>query len=64
MVGLDLIKQTKTFDLHIPIVAFGSHVATDILRLAHDHGADFVLPRSQFSANLPSLLERLDSSEV
>lgn len=57
--GLCLIDQVKQFDQAIPVVAFGSHVQTEILQAAHDRGADFVLPRSQFSANLPAIIERL-----
>ena len=41
------------------IVAFGSHTATALLDSAREAGADFVLPRSQFTANLPTILQRL-----
>ncbi len=57
--GLTLIDQAKAFDAGIPVVAFGSHVATEVLQAAHDRGADFVMPRSHFTANLPSILQRL-----
>jgi DNA-binding NarL/FixJ family response regulator len=56
--GLALVEQAKTHDKAIPVVAFGSHVAAELLQAAHDRGADFVMPRSQFTANLPSILER------
>lgn len=41
----------------VPIVAFGSHVNTDVLEAARAAGAE-VMPRSQFSATLPDLLRR------
>jgi hypothetical protein len=41
------------------VVAFGSHAATALLDSARAAGADFVLPRSQFTANLPTILQRL-----
>jgi len=62
--GLDLIDQTKKHNADIPVIAFGSHVATQTLQAAHDRGADFVMPRSQFTANLPALLERFGGGEV
>jgi hypothetical protein len=67
--ALALIRQAKTVLPAIPgrpavpgvpgVVAFGSHVATELLDAARAAGADFVLPRSQFTANLPAILERL-----
>ena len=56
--GLELIQEAKAFDDHLPVVAFGSHVATDLLHSARQRGADFVMPRSAFSASLPDLLQR------
>jgi len=41
------------------VVAFGSHVAAEVLQAARQRGADFVMPRSMFSASLPALLEKL-----
>lgn len=38
------------------IVAFGSHVQTDLLAAARDAGADAVMARSEFSSRLPELL--------
>lgn len=57
-VGLAMIEQVKAFDKSIPVVAFGAHVATEILQGAKDRGAEFVMPRGSFTANLPALLER------
>ncbi len=40
-------------------LAFGSHVDVDALDSARASGCDPVLPRSQFTAQLPDLLRRL-----
>jgi CheY-like chemotaxis protein len=39
-------------------VAFGSHVDTDALSAARAAGCTAVMPRSKFSAELPSLIRR------
>lgn len=62
--ALALIEQVKTHDPNHPVVVFGSHVATELLQAAHDHGADFVMTRSQFTANLPTILQRFSGNEV
>ncbi|QDT27106.1 Response regulator receiver domain protein [Gimesia panareensis] len=38
-------------------IAYGPHIDTDKLQQARDSGCDQVLPRSQFSANLPRILK-------
>lgn len=43
----------------IRILAFGPHVATDLLKDARDAGAHDVLPRGAFAANLDDILLRL-----
>jgi hypothetical protein len=62
-VALALIRQAKAAPAETgggpTVVAFGSHVATELLGAAREAGADIILPRSQFSANLPAILERL-----
>jgi CheY-like chemotaxis protein len=40
----------------IPILGFASHVHVDLIRAAREAGADQVLPRSAFAANLPQIL--------
>jgi len=62
--SLELIELTKSHDPNIPVIAFGSHVATQTLQAAHDRGADFVMPRSQFTENLPSILDRFGGKTV
>ncbi len=60
--AIEFLKSTP--DLRaIPIVAFVSHVQTELIRRAQAAGCDYVLPRSAFSqmlneivsGNLPSL---------
>ncbi len=41
----------------IPVIAFGSHVSTELLDAARATGA-LVMPRSQFAASLPDLLKQ------
>jgi DNA-binding NarL/FixJ family response regulator len=38
------------------VVAYGSHVASDVLRAARQAGCDLVLPRSKFVEQLPTSL--------
>lgn len=45
----------------VPVIAFGSHVNAEQLDTARNAGAE-VLPRSQFSTNLPDILQRLSRS--
>lgn len=46
------------------IVAFGPHVARDRLQAAREAGADEVVTRGAFEANLAKILERLGAGEV
>lgn len=59
--ALDMLRQIKAHDTKMPVVAFGSHVATAVLESARALGADHVMPRSQFTAQLPALIGRLGS---
>jgi CheY-like chemotaxis protein len=43
----------------IPVVAFLSHVQTDLAQAAHAAGCDRVMARSAFSQQLPMLLQKL-----
>lgn len=42
---------------YIPLVAFYSHVLTELQRQAREAGFDRVMPRSVFSKHLPEILE-------
>jgi CheY-like chemotaxis protein len=57
--GPDLIRQIKRSSPQVPVVAFGAHVATAVLDAARDAGADAVMARGAFTAQLPELLRRL-----
>lgn len=57
--AIEFLRRVKEHDANIPVVAFGSHVEVELLESARTNGADFVLPRSQFTAQLPALIERL-----
>lgn len=60
---LDLIAELKgdPETRSIPLVAFVSHVQTELRQAAQEQGCDVVLARSAFSQNLPSLLKRYGS---
>lgn len=47
----------------IPVVAFLSHVQTDLARSARAAGCNHVLARSAFSQQLPQLLQELSKEE-
>ncbi|MCX7707661.1 MAG: DUF309 domain-containing protein [Anaerolineae bacterium] len=50
--------KTQPHTRAIPIVAFGSHVATETLQRARAAGCDHAWARSRFVAELPQLLNR------
>lgn len=54
--AIEMIRATKTHDASIPVIAFGPHVAVKLLEAAREAGANQVLPRSAFTAQLPQLL--------
>jgi hypothetical protein len=45
----------------IRIIAWGPHIAKELLQTARDQGADEVLTRGAFDANLPEILIKLGS---
>ena len=48
----------------IPVIAFGSHVAVEVLADARAKGADAVMPRSQFVMQLPELLKKFGGAAL
>lgn len=52
-----VIEAAKEKD--IPILAFGRHTETDVLRAAREAGCDRVVVRSTFVEELPQLLREL-----
>ncbi|MGH8975226.1 MAG: DNA-binding response regulator, partial [Acidimicrobiia bacterium] len=43
-------------DAGVPVVAYGEHVAVEVLQAAREAGADQVWKRSDFARALPALL--------
>jgi len=62
--ALKLVEQAKNHNQILPVIVFGSHVETQLLDAAKQRGADFVMPRSSFTANLPDILQRFGSTQV
>ena len=58
---LDLLRGSEAGDRErsVKIIAWGPHVAVDLLARARESGADEVLTRGAFSSALPDLLIRL-----
>ncbi len=54
--ALTLIAHARAAAPDLRIVAFGPHVDRDLLVAAAEHGADTVLPRSRFVADMPRWL--------
>lgn len=61
--GLALIKQLKDHDTHgkVRVLAWGPHVAKELLQAARDHGAHEVLTRGAFDHGLEEILLRLSA---
>ena len=60
--GIDspaLITQVKSSAPDVPVVAFAAHVNKDQIQLASGAGADYSMPRSKFSQQLPMILTSL-----
>lgn len=51
-------------DRAVPVVAFGPHVAVDLLRRAQAQGASAVLARGAFNAQLADILRALAAGSV
>jgi len=53
----DAIRQVKRLQSTARVVAFFSHVQTDLMRAAQEAGASDVWPRSKFVQELPGLFQ-------
>ena len=62
--ALAIIETIKQHTPAIPVIAFGSHVAVDVLQAASEKGADAVMPRSQFVVKLPEMLQKYGGAEI
>ncbi|KAA3645266.1 MAG: hypothetical protein DWQ07_12385 [Chloroflexi bacterium] len=60
----DWVTDLKTDDAtqHIPVLAFGSHKDVDTMKKAKQAGADVVVARSKFTAELPDLIQKYINS--
>jgi hypothetical protein len=62
--ALPLIVQVKQSDNPPPVVAWGPHVAVDLLKRAGESGADHVMARGSFTSQLPQIIERFGAGGV
>ncbi|MCL6565789.1 MAG: response regulator [Acidobacteriia bacterium] len=61
---LDAIARLRTQDSHTPVVGFLAHVQGELAERARSAGCSVVLPRSQFTRELPGLLQRLQERNL
>ena len=54
---VQLIRKVKNAHPDLRVIAFGPHVQKERLKNASEAGADEVLPRSRFTAELMQILE-------
>ncbi len=59
MLRLEQIVEAIANREAVSLIAFGAHVQTDVLKAARALGFDAVMPRSQFTNELPSLIAHL-----
>lgn len=57
--ALEMIRQAKAHDSNITLIAYGSHVLTDLLQSAQQAGADRVMTNGSFASNLESIFASL-----
>jgi len=53
---LDAVERLRTRQPSLRVIGFLSHVQTDLAQRAQAVGFDEIMPRSQFSMNLPQIL--------
>lgn len=58
------ILRANSATKDLPILAFVSHVQSELIAAARACGCDEILARSAFSAQLPQLLKELDGQET
>jgi CheY-like chemotaxis protein len=63
--ALEVIRALKSESRKgtVPVLAYLSHVQTDLAAAAREAGCDLVLPRSAFVQQLPGLLRKLAEKE-
>jgi len=62
--ALELIEQAKAHSPGVPVVAFGAHVAVELLDKAKQRGADHVMTRGAFTQELPALIKQYAGADV
>jgi DNA-binding NarL/FixJ family response regulator len=60
--ALETLKQIRVAAPSARVIGFASHVDLKSLKAARDAGYDLTLSRSEFTAQLPDLLIRLERS--
>jgi DNA-binding NarL/FixJ family response regulator len=55
----EAVRACKAAPTRPFVIAYLSHVQAELAQAAQEAGADLVLPRSKFSADLPNLLQRV-----
>jgi DNA-binding NarL/FixJ family response regulator len=61
--ALELISQARSHDAELPIIAWGPHVAVDLLNRAGQAGASEVMTRGSFTSKLPEIVQQFNSSD-
>jgi DNA-binding NtrC family response regulator len=56
--ALELIKTARSYDADLPVIAWGPHVAVQLLESAGEAGASQVMARGAFTQQLPAIVER------
>jgi len=59
--ALELIQTARAHDASLPIIAWGPHVAVDLLNKAGEAGASDVMTRGSFTSKLPEIVERFST---
>ena len=64
--ALEIVRALKSNGqtAGVPVIAFLSHVQTELAAAARDVGCDAVVARSAFTRDLPQLLERYRGQEA
>lgn len=57
--ALELISQARSHDAGLSIIAWGPHIAVDLLNAAGQAGASEVMTRGSFTAKLPEIVSSL-----
>ena len=60
--ALELIQTARAHDAALPIIAWGPHVAVDLLNAAGAAGASDVMTRGSFTSKLPEIVSSFTQS--